>query len=262
MSNSMFGDAVTTDASIEGEKDILGGGGSFLHATDVYDATITAAYKGLSTGGAHNVTFHFDLGENRTHRETFYVTSGTAKGGKNYYEKDGQRHFQPGYLMVNAICLFGLQRELVQLTTADVETKQIELFNKEAGKAVPTPVEMIMPLIGAKVQLGLMQVKADKNEKNAAGNYVATGDAREFNEIKKIFHPTKGLTTEECRNQITTPEFRTKWLEKWKDQVEDFKFKGVRDPSLGNAPAGGAAQAGNVQGAGTPVGTATPSLFS
>lgn len=252
---SLFGE---TSTNAQQEEDRLGGGFTRL-PSNVYDAEITAAFMGASTSGAKYLTWHFKLPDGQEHKETIYVSTSAAKGCKNYYTKDGQDFNLPGFNIAEAICLLGIQRSISSLTPADIEKKFVKLWNSSEKKEVATEVDMIMPLIGAKVKLGILHKKEDKNAKNAQGAYVPDGSMREFNEINKIFHADSGRTVEECRKQLPTAEFMPKWLDKWKDQIDDSKFKGVRDPSLGAAPAGGA----NAQGTtNEPSGAGTSSLFS
>ena len=97
-------DNMKEDNSIAEDGDFIGGG-SFLLESGTYDMIIDLAYFDVSKGGANSLTFHFKGPNGESVRETFWVTSGTAKGCKNYYlDKDGNKRYLPGFSQANAIC--------------------------------------------------------------------------------------------------------------------------------------------------------------
>ena len=85
---------------------------------------------------------------------------------------------------MDSLCLLTVGKEISQMET---ETKVVNLYNPESKTEVPTNVEMITELLGKQVLGGLIKQIVDKNVKDAAGNYVPSGETREENELDKLF---------------------------------------------------------------------------
>lgn len=214
---------LTSDTSIQEEKDTLGGGGYILES-DAYALTITLPYVIKSNGGAMGLVLHCTTQEGKNYRETLWVTSGTAKGGKNYYEdKNGEKRYLPGFSMANAIAIMTTGKELGQLET---EVKVANVYSKEAGKEVPTKVDVIVELVGKVFVGGILKQLSDKTAPDATGVYQPTGETREENVLDKIFNEA-GLTIAELRAGHTEPAFLNDWTTKWKGQVKDRSTKGA-----------------------------------
>ena len=211
---------MTSDASIANEKDSVGGGG--VLASNIYPATVKLAYVTQSEGGAIGLVLQAQTSAGRDIRETLWMSSGTAKGGKNYYEKDGEKHYLPGFIAANALALLTVGQELSDL---DTETKVVNVYNKDAKAEVPTKVEMVMDLLGKDILVGLIKETVDKTVKNDAGNYVPTGETREQNTIDKFFRASDKKTTAEIRAQAEEASFHDTWLAKWQDKVRDKSSK-------------------------------------
>lgn len=225
---------LTTDDSIDNEKDSVGGGG--VLESGLYPATINLAYVTKSQGGATGLVVHAKTEFGRDIRQTLWMTSGTAKGGKNYYEKDGKKNYLPGFLAANALALLTVGKEIHEL---DTETKVVNVYNKDAKAEVPTKVEVPVALLGQQVIFGLVKNVVDKTQKNeATGIYEATGETREENEIDKFFRASDRKTTAEIRGQAEDAVFIDTWEKKWAGQVRN-KAKGV----AANAPTMGAPRA-------------------
>jgi len=235
-----------TDTSIEEEKDTLGGGG-FVWDTGTYDVVIDSVYMDQSRGGAYNLNFVFKTADGRTLNQTLYVSSGTAKGTRNYYEKDGKKKYLPGFTAANEIAIVATGKEFYQLESED---KIVEIYDYELKKKVPTTKPVFMELIGKTFKVGVQKIKEYKNVKNDAGDYVPSSDIKEYNEVSKSF-TTEGLTAVELKAGTTEPDFFNKWI---KRNPSDF----VKDKTKGVTPiASGAGTSGMPSAA---SGT-TPSLF-
>ena len=230
--------ALTTDSTIEDEKDVVGGG-SRVRESGLYPMKVALAYLSKSAGGALslNLTFKDDAGEVR---QQFWMTSGTAKGGKNYYEKDGKRNYLPGFLHANALALLTVGKEISQL---DTEDKVVNLYSYEAKAEVPTKVAMVMDLLDKEALVGLIKQTVDKNVKNDAGAYVPSGETREENEVDKVFRASDRMTTAEIRAEATEATFVNLWDQKWTGKVKDKSTKGAA--GVAGAPQGAAAPAAN-----------------
>ena len=208
----LFAGLETSEDIVE-DKDSVGG--SRAIPSDVYKMKVKYAYVTKAATEAMALNVHVDTGDALL-RQAMYITSGKAKGGKNYYEKDGVKHYLPGYNQANSLCLLTGCGELIKLKS---EKKVIKLYDFTAGKEVPTEVDMIMPLIGKEILGGVLHQVVDKKKKNAAGEYAATGETREENEIDKFFRVRDKLTVLEVKAKATEPAFMTAWLDKHKGVI-------------------------------------------
>ena len=228
---------LATNETINNERDSIGGSGPL--DSGLYMLKIALAYINKAASGALGLVLQFKTEDNKDVRQTLWMSSGTAKGCKNYYEdKNGEKQYLPGFIHANAICLLTVGKEISAMET---ETKVINLYSAEAKAEVPTKVEMVMDLIGQEVLAGIIKQTVDKTVKNEAGVYVATGETRDENEIDKIFRAKDRMTTAEIRSQATEATFADSWEQKWTGKVKD-RAKGATAglagvPKLGSAPA-------------------------
>lgn len=220
-----------SDASIANERDSLGG--SRVLDTNVYKFKVQHAYATKSSGGAVGLAVNLKGEAGQELRQTFWMTSGTAKGCKNFYEdKNGEKQYLPGFILANSLCLLTVGQEISSL---DTETKVIPLYNADAKAEVPTKVDMIMDLIGKEILAAVVRQTVDKTKKNdATGVYEPTGETREENEIEKFFRERDRMTTAEIRAQAETASFIDTWITKNAGVVRN-KAKG----STGNAGSAG-----------------------
>lgn len=227
---------LASDDSIANEKDSVGGSGPL--ESGVYPVTITMAHINKATSGALGLVLTMKTEDNKEVRQTLWMTSGTAKGCKNYYEKAGEKHYLPGFTHANAVCLLASGKEISAL---DTEQKVINLYSPEAKAEVPTKVDVVMDLLGKEVIVGLIKQTVDKTKKNDAGVYEATGETRDENEIDKFFRAKDRMTTAEIRAQAEEAVFINTWETKWAGNTKD-RAKGAAAglagvPKLGGAPA-------------------------
>lgn len=231
---------LTTDESINNEKDTLGGGGAL--DTDLYKSTITMAYLNKSKGGALGLNIHFKTDQGREFRQTLWISSGDAKGNKNYYEnKQGERNYLPGFLHADAICLLTLQKGITEM---DTEEKVVNVYSPEAQAEVPTKVECLVDLINEEVVVALQKQIVDKRQKADDGSYQPTGETREENEIDKIFRASDGMTTAEIRAKAEEATFVHSWKEKWQGKTRDRSTGAAGGAKAGAPKAAGAAAGG------------------
>ena len=209
-----------SDDTIENEKDSVGGSGPL--ASGLYQATIKMAYVTTAASGAIGLVTHLatDKGE---HRETLWMTSGTAKGGNNYYlTKDGEKRYLPGFLNANALALLTVGKEISEL---DTEKKVTNVYNPELKKEVATQVDVPVDLLNKEVLIGIIKETVPKNTKDADGNYVPTGETREQATLDKVFRASDKKTTAEIRSEDEA-SFYEVWNDKWEGKVRD-RTKGV-----------------------------------
>lgn len=227
----------TSDEEIQESGDYVGG--VFTHPNGEYTMRIDAAYLGQSQGGANSLTLHFSEVEgNRQHRETLWITSGQAKGQKNYYiNQKGEKHFLPGMETANQLCLIVTGKKLAQQAH---DNKMVSIWNYEQRKEVPTEVPVLTDLVGEEVRLVLGKIRENKTQK-VDGEYIDTNEAREFNEIVKFVTPN-GRTVTEARAEMEEAEWLPKWLDRFegKDYFRD-KFKEVEGAAVNTASAQAAA---------------------
>ena len=229
---------LTTDETITNEKDSVGSGGPI--DSGLYPFAIKLAYLTKSAGGAIGMVVNLMNEAGRELRQTLWMTSGTAKGCKNYYEKDGQKHYLPGFNIANSIALLTVGKEISAL---DTETKVVNVYSAEAKADVPTKVEVPVELLGKDILVGVIKQVVDKTAKNDAGVYIPTGETREENEIDKIFRARDRMTVAEIRAQATESEFANTWEAKWTGKTKE-RAKGAAG-TPGAPVMGGAAKAAN-----------------
>lgn len=219
-----------SDASIAQEKDSVGGNGPV--DSGLYMSKIALAYIIKSAGGAMGLVLHVKTEGGREIRNTLWMTSGTVKGCKNYYEKDGEKHYLPGFNLANSLALLTVGKEISEL---DTEVKVVNAYSPEARAEVPTKVDMLVDLLGKDILIGVIKQTVDKTVKNDAGVYVPTGETRDENEIDKLFRARDRMTTAEIRAKAEEAAFAATW--------EAKNAGNTRNKAKGAGSAGGTAGA-------------------
>jgi len=240
---SLLAGLTTNDASIQAETDSVGGGG--VLDSGIYHSNLTLAYLSKSKGGALALNIHFKTAEGREGRQQLWMTSGDAKGNKNFYEdKQGNKKFLPGFLHANALCLLTVGKEISQMVP---EQKVVNLYNPELKKEVPTQTDVLVDLIGQEVYLALQNQTVDKTVQADNGTYVPTGETRQQNELDKVFRLRDQLTVAEIKAQATEPAVFKTWTEKFAGKVIDRTNKqaGAVGAPAGRAPLMGGQPAAN-----------------
>lgn len=247
--------SLATDPTIANERDSVGG--TRVLESGMYTSNINLAYLTKSNGGALGLVLGLKTDAGQELRQTLWMTSGTAKGCKNFYEKDGQKTYLPGFLLANSICLLTVGKEISQIET---EQKVVNAWSSEAKAEVPTKVDMLTDLLGQEIIAAVFKQIVDKTKKNeTTGVYEPTGETKEENEIDKFFRARDKMTTAEIRGQASEPIFYGTWEAKWTGKTRE-KAKG--------APAGSGTAGAPRSGPsfGTPAAAAakkpTSSLFS
>lgn len=235
---SIFGNL--TNEGLEETTDRLGG--FQIRATDIYPATIKAAYAGQSAGGARNVTIVVELPDGE-YSETIYVTN---KKGENWFLNQNDKSKKvplPGFTTVDDICLVTTGKPLAE---QDSEEKVVKIYDFDERKELPKAVPMLVDLIGQTLFLGIVQQTVDKNQKNeSTGEYEPTGETRDENVIEKVFHDPTKMTVVEARQGATEPVFFEKWLSKNKGNVRNRAKGASGNGGNSGRPGGGAPQSGN-----------------
>ena len=238
---------MTESADIGTEEDRLGGSGPI--GSGLYQCIIEMCYLRVADSGAvAAVTWLKEAESGRRITQEFWIQSGTAKGCKNYYERDGKKHYLPGYNMLQSMARLAAEKEVAELSE---DQKVVPIYDFQERKEVEKEVTVLSDLVGKKIAAGIFLQTVDKNEKNAAGDYVPSGDTRDENEVDKFFRADDLMTQAEILAGIPNASFAAQWEEKWAGKPRNFA-KAVRHDSLGAAAPGGN---------GVQSGSATQSLF-
>lgn len=241
---------LSTSQDITEAKDSVGSSGPV--ESGLYESSIALAYLTKAASGALALNLSLKIAGNREVRQQLYITSGDAKGNKNYYEKDdGEKRYLPGFELANHLALLTCDKELSQLST---ETKVVNLYNFDAKAEVPTKVEMVMDLLNKEIIAGIIKQTVDKNVKNdATGEYVPSGETREENEIDKFFHTGTKKTVAELKAKVAEATFIHTWEAKWAGKT--------RNKAKGASGTAGAPKAGGVAKPAAAANKPTTSLF-
>lgn len=227
-------DNLKVDPSIKQETDSLGG---FILETDAYDMTIKMAYIDTSQSGAYSLNLEVVTGSGQTFKQSLWMTSGTAKGCKNFYlDKNDEKQYLPGFNQANAICLLSIGKNIADTAT---ELKTIKVYDGTQKKEVPMEKQVVMELLNQPITLAIEKQTVDKTAKNkTTGNYDPTGETRNQNEISKVFRTRDHLTVVEITGGATEASddsFYHKWLAKNKGKTVN-KAKGVKEGTGTQAP--------------------------
>lgn len=232
---SLFANLARTN-EVQKEKDVLPTGFQPIE-TGVYDCVVKLAYTGVSSGGAQFVQLELKTDSNFVMKQTLYITSGTKKGGKHFYEKNGKKFYQPGFVIMDELAALASGIALADQST---ETKDIKVWDYDTKGEVIKEVPVLTDLVGKSVKVGIKRVIENKRAQNDAGNWVDTAETKTINEIDKVFD-TDGFTYNERIEGKETPEFINKWKERFdgkdhdKSKKVESKGMGVGVPSLGGA---------------------------
>jgi hypothetical protein len=208
------------DADVIADVETTGGGGNKrVWDAGVYDVIVEMATVEESKGGATsvNVTLKNSDKESKLFplRDTFWITSGTAKGANPYYvDKAGKKHPLPGYTVANRMCIAMTGNPLNEVIPTG-EKKTINAYSWEAKKEVPTEKFVLTDLIGKPVKIALVTNLENKRAKNiASGVYEATAETIEKNEVRYFANIVTGLSVDEMAAGTTEPTFMAEWASK------------------------------------------------
>lgn len=225
------------DGANGADNDVLGG--SRLFDTGLVDFKIEAAFIQSTDAGSQSFNIHLlDPITKKVFKAQEWIVS---KKGSNTYERNGEVNYLPGWITTNSICQLTIDKELHELDEDDdIEMKTVNLWDSTAKKELPTEVPMIAEMVGKEITIGVLRVIVDKTAKGDDGLYHPTGETREENQIGKVFHQETGFTVQELLAGATpgedTPEFRTKWAEKFTETI-DKSTKDVKAPKSAAAKA-------------------------
>ena len=235
---------VTTD--ISADTDYVGTGG--IWESGLYDTKVKMAYLDLAKSNALGVVLILETASGKTLKTTQYVKSGDAKGNKNYYERKGEKHYLPGFNIINNLCLLTVGKNMSELVT---ENKVVPIYDFTAKKELPQEVEVLIELLGQECIAGVLKKTSNKQAKNASGVYADTNEERSENEVDKIFRASDRLSTVEILAGATTAAYIDVWTKANEGKTRNT-FKAIPDkPGAGGS--GTSAGAGASATASAPV---------
>lgn len=235
---------------IEEEKDTVGGSKFAVLESDVYEFTVDMAYAFDSPAGAMGVSLDLTSSEGQKFRTQIYMTSNSAKGGKNYYEKEvngkKKKFYLPGYSRMNAMAMI-LTGEKIE--DQDTETKTIKVYDFKEGKELPKDVDCLVDFLGEKILLGVTKKIKDKMAKDPTTTKytVPTGEVREENEVDSVFRVEDQLTFLEIKKangEEAEPVHMNDWLKAKQGKTQDLTKKDVSKPGAPPAARQSGAAAG------------------
>ena len=215
-------DDLTMDQDIQEDKDTIGGKFDAVES-GVYKLKIKSAYAALSAGGAKGLYLELETATGKTINTVFWMTSGTAKGCKNYYiDKAGKKQYLPGFNQANALCLLTVGKPISAIVTAE---KIVDVYDGAVKARIPTKVDMLVELLEQPITAGIIKQLVNKNIKDDTGKYVPTAATRVENEIDKLFRTKDNLTVTEIKANMTESSFIHKWHTKWNEVTRDRTVK-------------------------------------
>ena len=216
------------------ERDSLGGG--FLLPSNSYDMTITAFWAGKYDSGAGFVELHAETVDGKKYKLRECTSN---KNGDNFYEKDGEKNFLPGFNKMNSVALLASRKGLAD---GDWQLKTIKVWNKDASAELPTEVAMNMSVVGKKITLGILEVEVNKTVKNeATGKYDPIAETRVENQLDKVFDFESKKTIAEFRAKAENAQFHGDWVAKYAGQKQNrVKTTGLAQGGANSAAAGAA----------------------
>ena len=212
-------------------------------STDIYEATVKEAYIDEKESGAmfFNATFSTSTGKLVALRECFQSGDKAKNPNATYYtDKDGVEHDMPGYAVSNEVlvAIMGEDvlndndeiRDLYDLhEDGDVERKAIPIYDFNAKKKVPTQVPVVVPLVGKKIRIGVLDAFVDIPAKRPDGTIdynTPSGKSKRINQIDCFFNAETGQTYSEFSSSVDA-EFYKEWSDKSKGKVYDLTFNKV-----------------------------------
>jgi hypothetical protein len=194
MSNVFAGKKIAKETI---DEDYVPSGGIF--DSDIYQAKIKTAYIGKAQSSeARNVTLLLDINGKELRSQTWVSNKA---GEVTYKDKNsGEIKNLPGYNQMNSLALLIAGKNLGDL---DTEELVVKIYDFDAKKELPQSVTCFTELHGETVNVAVQRQTVDKTAKNdATGDYDATGETRDQNEIVKFFAADKLVTISEVAEFI------------------------------------------------------------
>ena len=195
------------------------GGIGYIWKSGVHKAIIKMAYLDQAKSDAISLNVVMENADGQTMKEALWIRSGTKKGNKSYYEKDGKMFPLPGYSAANSLCIAATGTDLPTVMDS-LEKKMVKIYDYEAKKEIPQEKPTAMVLIGKSITVAVFETLEDKNTKGDDGGYRPSGDTRRGNE-SKFFGNAEGFSASEIESKAETAVKLTAWAEANTDRVLD-----------------------------------------
>lgn len=195
--------------------------------TGLYPMVIKLAYFTKSASGANALNLQLKRADDTgpVLRHSLWITSGKAKGGKNYYmDKSGKKHLLPDMIKADQLHTLITGNPLAKV---NVEDKVAKLWSFDTRTEENTDIKAAVDLIDQPILVGISKTIDNKMARNANGSYSPTPEKREFNEIEKFFDPDKGHTLTE-KQAGAEPLFIDKWKERFPEDYVRNKYKEIK----------------------------------
>jgi len=224
----MLLDKLEIGADVEQNEDFLPGN-NFILDTGLYPMNVDMAFMGESARGAVFITLHLkENGGNRTHRETFYVTSNKENGRRNTYvdKRSGKARLLPGMESANQLSIITTGKKLSALETTE---KIIKMWNFDSRSEENTPVPCLTEMLNKPVLVAITKRRENKNTK-VGNDWIPTNDERLFNEAGKFLYPN-GLSVAEKIAGQTETTYRDNWADKFSTDYVNDRYKALTTDS-------------------------------
>ena len=218
------------ESNLEAPADKVGGS-SFIKDADIYDAEIKMCFYDEAASGAALLHFEFKLESDGYYSEDIYFSSNKKNGQKITYTKDGKTHLLPGAQTCASVIYAALEDSVRSDTTLkDVligalkaaESKEIEVYDRGAGKNVKKTKNVLTSVTGKSVKIGINSLVKPRGVKTDNGYADSSNETYECNELSLIFC-SDNLTPSE---KVTSPkDLYDGWITKRKGQVMTIKPK-------------------------------------
>lgn len=254
------------------EEDFIAQGGAVLFDTNIYPATIKAAYlQKAQRTDAQSLNIIFTV---KGKEMPIQIWMTTRDGSVTYKDKKtGEERNLPGYSQVNAICMLIAGKDVGDM---EVEEQTLKLFDYDAKKDLPKAVDCFTELHGMAIQIAIQRQIVDKNERNSDGKYVPMGKTKEIMDLVKVFPEDKRVTLSEVVQHIESlggnlddvldggemnkavgsmsnnaGKYAVTWLEKNADKTYDKSTKTAGSGSEGKSFGSGKAKSKEATAGGT-----------
>lgn len=226
------------------------GGNFIILPTGLYDAVIDDVYlqastkensKSVSAVVVYKIENPADP-ENPVEHTARHTILGVDGSNLTKDPKTNKKKYLFGFENLNTLALVATGKEIRELTQ---KNQLVEIYDSNTRKKEPTEVPVLAELSGKKVKLLIEEQRVNKKVQNPKGEWVATNEDKQTNQVVKTVHHT-GATLTEAREQTPEPLFVKAWLDKNQGKIKD-KFKTVADSAVAGTPSTGAASSGTAK---------------
>ena len=206
----------------------------FTLNSGVYDFIVKSMYPVKNKGGSTSMQLVLETPDKKLFNPLIYFMDkdgSTTTIGK-YGDDKGKKIHTFGFTQLDIICRMAIGKSLVEVSKSEIEKTVIKQFTKDEKIKVMMYMDMVLP--PAKIKLGILETRVNKQAQDAQGKYVNINEERIENTIKVVFSQ-EGFTQEELAKKVTTPIFIEAWKEKFEGKLQD-KFKAIAGGAVSGSP--------------------------